>query len=216
AAKVGKLKAIVAEHCDSLRPYIAKFRTAYFEKARTWFVEHEPKDLPKVVVYPFGGGDLISALYAFPDATEITSISLELAGDPRHVSELEPQPLKDNLYAFRRAIGSLINVGLSSSANMSDQQRNALAAPLSSPLLGRATGGYELVGARYSTLDDQGQIHYLEQAEIDADTKKPKSLRGFWKAPAFAESFANVELQYRKPGEPQIRVHRHIAWNLDN
>jgi len=215
-ARVAKLKAIVAEHCNSLRPYIEKFRTAYFDKARAWFVEHEPKDLPKVVVYPFGGGDLISALVAFPDATVITTISLELAGDPRHLAELEPAALKDNLYRFRSDIGPMIGVGLNSSVNLSDQQRNALAAQLASHLLGLVTGGYELVGARYFRLEDDGQIHYLEQTEIDADTKKPKSLRGNWKTPAFAESFANVEVQYRKPGESQIRVHRHIAWNLDN
>ena len=42
-----------------------------------------PKDLPTALVYPFGGGDLMAALQLFPEATEITTISLELAGDPR-------------------------------------------------------------------------------------------------------------------------------------
>jgi hypothetical protein len=216
AAKDGKLKATIGEHCSSLRPYIDKFRSAYFDKARAWFVEHEPKDLPKTVVYPFGGGDLITALVAFPNATEITTISLELAGDPRHLVELEPAALKDSLYGFRRDIGPMINGDLNSSVNLSDQQRNALAAQLSSHLLGLVTGGYELVGARYFRLNDDGTIHYIQQADIDADTKKAKSLRGNWKTPAFAESFANVEVQYRKPGDSTIRVHRHIAWNLDN
>jgi hypothetical protein len=214
--KDGKLAAIVKEHCASLRPYIDKFRTAYFDKARAWFVEHEPKDLPTVVVYPFGGGDLLSALVAFPDATEITTISLELSGDPRKLAGLTPAQLKDNLLGFRHEVGSLINNDLSSSMNMSDQQRNALAAQLSSHLLGLVTGGYELVGARYFVLDDRGEIHYLTQVELDADTRSGTSLRGNWKAPAFAQSFANVELQFRKRGESTVRVFRHIAWNLDN
>ena len=46
--------------------------------------------MPKTVVYPFGGGDLLSALVAFPDATEITTISLEQAGDPRRLRTLTP------------------------------------------------------------------------------------------------------------------------------
>src|SRR5262249_12928844 len=117
---------------------------------------------------------------------------------------------------FRRDIGPMIAGDLNSSVNLSDQQRNALAAQLSSHLLGLVTGGYEFVGARYFRLNDDGTIHYIEHADIDADTKKAKSLRGNWKKPAFAESFANVEVQYRKPGDSTVRVHRHIAWNLDN
>ena len=40
-------------------------------------VRDHATDLPKKVLYPFGGSDLISALAVFPDAEEITIISLE-------------------------------------------------------------------------------------------------------------------------------------------
>ncbi len=63
---------------------------------------------------------------------------------------------------------------------------------------GSSTGGYELDGVRYFTINDDGSLHYLSQAEIDADTKNGKSLRGNWKSPAFAQSFANVELQFQQ------------------
>jgi len=216
ADKDGKLAAVVAQHCDQLRPYIAKFRTTYFDSARAWFVEHEPKDLPKTVVYPFGGGDLISLLVPFPDATDYTTVSLELAGDPRHLGELDAAKLRDSLRNWRVDIGPVINIGMNSSVNLSDEQRNVLAAQLSSHLLGLVTGGYEVVGARYFTLDDQGAVHYVEQAQLDADTKTGKSMSGNWKSPAFAQSFANVELQFRKIGDPTVRTYRHVAWNLDN
>jgi hypothetical protein len=216
ADRAAKLQVIVDKHCAALKPYMDKFRAEYFETARAWFVAHEPKDLPTTVVYPFGGGDVVSALVAFPDATEITTLSLELAGDPRHLGTLSPADLEKSLHAFRVEIGALIWVGSNSSINLSDQQRNAIPAQLSSHLLGLATGGYELVGLRYFSLDDKGAIHYLEQADLDADTKNGKSLRGNWKSPAFAQSFANVEVRYRKPGETTERVHRHIAWNLGN
>jgi hypothetical protein len=216
ADTTGKVAAIIKAHCDDLRPFIAKFRTNYFEHAREWFAQHEPKDLPKQVVYYFGGGDLIMALVPFPDATEFTTISLELAGDPRHLTELDPATLKDSLHAWRVEIGPAINVGMNSSINLSDAQRNVIAAQLSSHLLGLVTAGYELVGARYFTIDDDGAIHYVEQAQIDSDLKKGKSLRGNWKSPSFAQSFSNVEIQFKKPGESIVRTHRHIAWNLDN
>ena len=152
----------------------------------------------------------------FPDATDYTTISLELAGDPRHLAELDANKLRDSLHNWRVDIGPVINVGMNSSVNLSDEQRNVLAAQLSSHLLGLVTGGYEVVGARYFTLDDQGAVHYVEQAQLDADTKHGKSMSGNWKSPAFAQSFANVELQFKKPGDATVRTYRHIAWNLDN
>ena len=216
AALGAKLQAVVDKHCKSLAPYMEKFRKAYFGDAQAWLKKLEPANLPSTVVYPFGGGDLISALVAFPDATEITTISLELAGDPRHVMALAPAELDKALGAVRTEIGALIWVGSNSSINLSDGQRNPLPEQLTSHLLGLSTGGYELVGMRYFGLDEQGAIHYLTHAEIDADTKDGKSLRGNWKSPKFAQSFANVELKFKKPGETTVRVHRHIAWNLGN
>ncbi|MBA3538088.1 MAG: hypothetical protein H0T79_00525 [Deltaproteobacteria bacterium] len=214
ATREAKLKPIIERHCQDLAPYVEKFRTTFFDQARAWYLERLPKTLPSTIVYPFGGGDLISALVPFPDATEITTISLELAGDPRHLTELTPVELEKHLHSYRKGIGALILVGSNSSLNLSGQQRNAIPSQLSSHLLGLATAGYELVGARYFTLEDTGAIHYLEKAEIEADAKAGKSLRGNWKSPVFAQSFANVELQFKKPGDATVRTHRHIAWNL--
>ncbi|MEO7736103.1 MAG: hypothetical protein ABIY55_34415, partial [Kofleriaceae bacterium] len=198
---------------------IGEFRTTYFENGRAWFDGVVPKDLPATVVYPFGGGDLLSALVAFPTATEITTISLELAGDPRRLRTLSPAAVERSLGALRAEIGGLISVGSNTSENLSNQQRNDLPGQVSSFLLGLVAGGYEPVAMRYFTLDDTGQIHYLAQAEIDeldkqAEKSHSKSLKHDWQSPSFSHAFANVEIQYRKPGETQLRVHRHIGWNL--
>jgi hypothetical protein len=214
-----KLDKIVEHHCKLILARIAEFRTTYFEKGRAWFDGVVPKDVPKTVVYPFGGGDLLSALVAFPDATEITTISLELAGDPRRLRTLAPDAVERSLGALRAEIGGLISVGSNTSENLSNQQRNDLPGQVSSFLLGLVAGGYEPVSMRYFTLDDTGAIHYLDQAEIDAidqqaRTNQPKSLKHDWLPPSFSHAFANVEIQYRKPGDPELRVHRHIGWNL--
>jgi hypothetical protein len=207
---------VVEAHCKQLAPYLDTYRAKYLGDARAFFVAKEPKDLPATVVYPFGGGDLISALVPFPEATEITTISLELAGDPRGIGELAPAELDKDLHTFRQQIGYLVKNGSNSSINLSNAQRNAVPAQLASHLLGLAAARAELVGMRYFTLDDEGAIHYLEASDIDADTEHAKSLRGNWKTPRFAQSFSNVEVQYRLPGDSRVRVHRHIAWNLDN
>jgi hypothetical protein len=214
-----KFEKIVDRHCKYITEHVAEFKKTYFEKGRAWFDAVVPKDVPKTVVYPFGGGDLLSALVAFPDATEITTISLERAGDPRRIGKLTPNQLENSLGALRAEIGGLISVGSNTSENLSAQQRNDLPGQISSFLIGLVAGGYEPVSMRFFTLDDTGAIHYLEQADIDAaDAEaakhKTKALKGDWQSPNFSEAFTNVEIQYHRRGESTIRVHRHIGWNL--
>jgi hypothetical protein len=236
-----KLTKIVDKHCKAITEQLDKFRAEYFVKHREWFAAVVPKDAPKTVVYPFGGGDLLSALVAFPDATEITTISLELAGDPRRLRKLKPQAIALSLGGLRAEIGGLISVGSNTTEKLSAGQHNDLPAQVSSFLLGLVAGGYEPVSMRFFTLDDTGDIHYLEQAEIDAMDKaaatklkqakkqppKPPPVEGepappvtakthFWLSPNFSLAFSNVEIQYRKIGEKAVRVHRHIGWNLSD
>ncbi len=166
-----KLIKIVDKHCKAINDKLDKFRAEYFGKNREWFTAVVPKDVPNTVVYPFGGGDLLSALVAFPDATEITTISLELAGDPRRLRTLKPAKVQASLGGLRGEIGGLLHVGSNTTENLSAGQRNDLPAQVSSVLMGLVAGGYEPVSMRFFTLDDTGEIHYLEQAEIDAMDK---------------------------------------------
>nr|HEX4314058.1 hypothetical protein [Kofleriaceae bacterium] len=213
-----KIDKIVAAHCKVIHKYMDGFKDTYFVKGREWFDGVVPKTAPKTVVYPFGGGDLISALVAFPDATEITTISLELAGDPRRIEKLTPDQIDNSLGALRSEIGGLVSVGSNTSTNLSASQRNELPGQVSSFLLGLVAGGYEPVSMRYFTIDSSGDIKYVEQADIDAadaDIKHhDKSLKSDWSSPNFSALFSNVEIEYRKIGDTQIRVHRHIGWNL--
>lgn len=233
-----KLAKIVDKHCKVITEKLAEFRAAYFQKHRTWFSSVVPASVPKTVVYPFGGGDLISALVAFPEATEITTISLELAGDPRRLKTLTPRQVEYSLGGLRAQIGGLIAVGSNTTENLSAGQRNELPAQVSSFLLGLVAGGYEPVSMRYFKLDETGAIVYLEQADIDAsdaaDAARLKKLKKKqakpvdplaepaappkhnWQDPNFSLAFSNVEIQYRKVGETTPRVHRHIGWNLGN
>ena len=212
-----ELEKIVEHHCKAINDRLTKFRALYFDKGRTFFDKLVPADAPTTVVYPFGGGDLLSALVAFPNATEITTISLEQAGDPRRLKGLRPAQVEASLGMLRLEIGGLISVGSNTSEHLSDQQRNDVPGQVASFMLALVAGGYEPVSMRYFTIDDAGELHYLEASEIDdLDKQAGKSLKGDWKPPTFSPAFANVEIQYRRIGETQIRVHRHIGWNLGN
>ncbi|MGE0403899.1 MAG: hypothetical protein AB7T06_44740 [Kofleriaceae bacterium] len=215
AKREAQLGKIVQRHCKYITAQLAKFQAQYFQKGRTWFDAVVPKDAPTTVVYPFGGGDLISALVAFPNATEITTISLEQSGDPRRLRSLTPHQIESSLGALRGEIGGLISVGSNTSENLSKQQKNDLPGQVSSFLLGLVAGGFEPVSMKYFRFDELGKIDYLDQAEIDAlDTEKKKSLKHDWEDPSFSPAFANVEITYRKIGDSTTRVHRHIGWNL--
>ncbi len=212
-----KLAKVAQRHCANVLKRMSEFRAAYFEKNKGWFEETIPKTIPKVVVYPFGGGDLLSALVAFPDATEITTISLELAGDPRRIKTLKPEYLGNSLAALRVEIGGLLSVGSNTSVNLSAQQRNDIPGQVASHLMGLVTAGYEVTEMKYFRLDDTGGIQYIEKADIeDADKKRMKALKGDWASPTFSEAFSHVEIRYKKPGETTERVFRHFGWNLDD
>ncbi len=227
--------AVVARHCARILAQAETYRERYFVGARAFFDELVPAGLSSVVVYPFGGGDLISALVAFPDATEITTISLELAGDPRRITTLQGERLEASLGALRAEIGGLLQVGSNTSENLSASQDNDLPAQVSSFLMALVAGGYQPVGMRYFRLADDGAIDYLDLDEIAAieraapaaaaatGARKPRpgkaARRKFtWVSPNFSEAFAHVELRYRKLDDPPgvVRVHRHLGWNLQD
>src|SRR3954470_17388907 len=80
---------VVATHCDVVKKAQADYLAQWVRPAHAFFIEHVPRDVPKKVVYPFAGGDLSTALTVYPDADEITTISLEPAGDPRTLGQLK-------------------------------------------------------------------------------------------------------------------------------
>src|SRR5262245_40006255 len=71
----------IETHCAAMAKSYAYTNEHYVEPARAFFAPLLPANLPTTVIYPFGGGDLLSALVTFPNAREITTISLEHAGD---------------------------------------------------------------------------------------------------------------------------------------
>ena len=68
---------LVTRHCGWVAKRYAEYEHDYVKPASEFFAKLRPATLPTTVVYPFGGGDLGSALITFPDAREITTISLE-------------------------------------------------------------------------------------------------------------------------------------------
>lgn len=208
----------IEKHCVEMAKRYERFTEKYVTPAQTFFAQLRPASLPTTVVYPFGGGDLASALVTYPDAREITTISLEHAGDPTRLGKLEKKPrLNLALANYRAAIFGLLTLNDSTSENMRKLEKGGIPGQLSFHLTGMAALGYEPVSLKFFRLNDDGTLHYLTQPEVDAVEKKiAKKKNHSWVDTDFSEAFTNMELTFRKAGDANapVVVHRHIAWNL--
>ncbi len=209
----------VEAYCKVQRERIDRYRKHWGDEAEKFLATLRPKGLPTTVVYPFGGGDLLSALTTYPDATEITTLSLELAGDPRRLRGLsDAKKLAVNLANLLEATKSTLVSNDGKSINLSKIQKGDLPGQLAFHLIGLAAHGLVPVSVRYFRLEPDGAVHYLTDADIaQLEPKKAARLKETWTSPDFSEAFSNVEVQFvpkdAPPGTPP-RVHRHLGANL--
>lgn len=199
-------------HCDFVKQAQEQYRTRWVTPARAFFAEHVPADVPKKVVYPFAGGDLSTALTVYPDADEITTLSLEPAGDPRSLRALPAAALAPALEQVRKELRFLYVVNFSNTKNMIEAMRGGrLPTQLIFGLSALYLHGFELVGVRYFSINEDGSLRYLDQKDVDAagDPSKPDAGRR-------NRVFSNVEIQFRKPGSSRTQIYRHIEANLDD
>jgi hypothetical protein len=210
---------VIDKHCDEMQKRYSHFTDKYITPAREFFATVRPSSVPSTIVYPFGGGDLAGALVTYPDAREITTISLEHAGDPTRLATLDKKQLASSLSAYRDAIEGLLSLNDSTSENMRKLEKGGIPGQLSFHLTGMTALGFEPVSLKYFKLEDDGTIHYYTQTEIDALAKKiAKKVKGGWVDTDFSEAFSNMELTFRKAGDAKapLVVHRHVAANLAN
>ena len=202
------------------KPRYQKYRRQWATTAREFLAKVEPVGLPTDLVYPFGGGDLMTAITAYPSAAAITTLSLELAGDPRRLSGLrDAKVLKRSLMAIADASASTLISNDSLSKNLSKVQQGELPGQLSMHLMGLGMFDFEPAQVRYFRVGPDGSLHYYSNAEVQAlDGQRAASLKREWRSPDFSPAFANVEVQFVPVGQPNAprRVHRHIAANLSN
>ena len=208
---------VVEEHCKELQKRIEKYRGTWVKDAMPFIADLKPTGLPKTVVYPFGGGDLISALTTYPDATEYTTMSLEHAGDPRRLTKITKEQLRVSLALIRSTSMGLLVANDSKTENLMKGQRGELPGQLCFFLIGLAVHGYEPVALRYVKPNVDGTLRGLSKVELDSlESKEAKLLHRSWVPPDFSTAFDNVELTFVKKGETTQKVHRHFAENLDD
>lgn len=196
-------------YCRQLRAHANRYLKRYQEHISPVLGQVVPSDQSLPVVYPFGGGDLLTALGTYPNAREITTLSLESAGDIRPALRVSGEELEAALLQTGDNLRRLLSAEHSKTTNLSNMARSLLPAEIAFSFFAINLWNFEVVNFRYFDLDPQGNVVYLAAAEMDARDRK-----AFGKGTARAQLYPNVEITYKQAGAEDVRVFRHIAANL--
>ena len=228
---------VVSAHCRVLAKTIGVWKTQWRDKAVPFFTELLKAGYPSTVVYPFGGGDVVTMLAVFPDATEYTSLSLEGIGDPRPAIGLgggersdkwrRAEKLSAQLTKLRSVLAANLGWAWNTTNQLSvDSSGTGLGIPniLAIALVALDAHGYEPLEARYFDLAVDGSLTYLTQERIDAwDAERAaQKTSGKFKLKdnkmVQEGIFNNIEIVFRKKGDAKApkKTFRHIAADLSD
>lgn len=199
-------RKVVDTHCGILNSGYADYKREWVDVAAPFLAKLRPANLASQVVYPFGGGDLVTALATFPNLTEITTISLEIAGDIRGITKADNKRLEKELATLRDHLGRLFLKAHSRTINLDIETRGAVPGEAAYTLAAMVIHGFEPLTYRYFDFGSDGSLHYLTDADIAKALKAGKRGR--------VGPFANAEIRFHKKGEPAVRVLRHVAYDL--
>jgi len=213
--------ATVAAHCKGIKTIFDDYEKRWATPARPFFAGSSgivPKDIPKTVVYPFGGADLLTALAVFPDLQEITSVSLEAGGDPRSILRTAPEELVKHLAVHRRFMAQLVKFNHSRTLDLSLLKGTPLPSQMIFALVGLHVHGYEPIGLRALRLEPDGSIHYFTDVDLLAADKQVEGLKGSMRNRKLNDLFAGYELRFKKRGVANApgQTYRHFQANLAN
>ncbi len=201
-------RPMIDAHCTTLKSGYDEYKREWVDVAGPFLAKLRPANLPKQVVYPFGGGDLVTAIATFPDATELTTISLEIAGDIRGITKAEGKRLEPELKTLREHLGKLFLKAHSRTINLDIETRGAVPGEAAFTLAAMTIHGFEPITYRYFEFNEDGSLKYLTTEDIAKAEKAGKTGRG--------GPFANAEIRFKKKGESQVRVLRHVAYDLSD
>jgi hypothetical protein len=205
---------VVAGHCKDLEPLITGYSDFWKSTIEPVIAQIVPREKGTTIVYPFGGGDLVTALGTYTEAKEITTLSLELTGDARGFASLAPDRLKSELQRARSNLEKLYRVKHSRTENLGFMTHGGVSGEIVFALTALRIRGAEPINLRYFDITPEGTLDYLSEADVQRvdDDLKAKKID----ARAAAWAFSNVEIEFRKVGESTTRIFRHIAANLDD
>jgi hypothetical protein len=203
-------RKIVDAHCGMLKSAYAEYKKEWLDVAGPFLAKLRPDGLPTTLVYPFGGGDLVSALATYPDAVDITTISLEIAGDIRGIDKADNKKLTTELTQLRDHLGKLFLKAHSRTVNLDIETHGAVPGEAAYTMAALVIHGYEPTSYRYFSFNPDGTLKWLTEEDI---AKNKNTAYGGREGP-----FANAEIRFRKVGDKtgKVRILRHVGYDLSD
>src|SRR5262249_6771099 len=149
------------QHCQMLTAGYAEYKREWLAVAMPFIAKIRPANTPTTVVYPFGGGDLVSALATFPDGLEFTTISLEIAGDVRPIMNADNKRLEKELATLREHLAKLFLKAHSRTVNLDIETKGAIPGEAAFTMAALAIHGFEPVSYRYFDFNPDGTLKWL-------------------------------------------------------
>jgi len=204
-------------HKNWIQERINRYRSGFLDPFALFMADKRPAHLPDIVLYPFGGSDLATAIATFPDANEITTISLEGAGDPRTLMSASSQLLYQGFSDFRSVLGNFLSMQDNTNDNVRASDKGPVPGQVSLSLAEAYIFGYRPVSLRFFRIENDGSLYYYTIEDINSlKNNRGERLHPAWDPPAYSVAFRNMEIIYTKKtasGEKKL-IHRHIAANL--
>lgn len=195
-------------YCERYAEYMATNRTEFIAKAKPWIAQRRPASLPKTLLYPFSGADLLTSLVVYPDAERVVHLTLDDGGRADALERLDPRRRRAALRTLMNdAAKWLLIKGYNSTDSLRRTMDERLQGMLATVLLGLSVHEGEVVGMRYLRVKDDGSVEYVPAAELQWDKKPVAGLR---------DEFESFELHYKLPGSDKVRVFQHVWANLGN
>ncbi len=206
--------ASLKTHCQELAQASTDFGV-WLGKARAFFAQKVPAHQGGKVVYPFAGADLVSALTVYPQAAEITTLSLEPAGDISPVTALKDRALVSGLKQANDEIRLHVRYHHNLTVKMiSTMRQGAFPVHIFMSLFAMRLHGLTPTTLRYFHVKEDGSLEYLTETSPTPTAAKAKPAVEA-SASARNQRFANAEIGFRNAAGA-TGVYRHIMANLDN
>lgn len=202
--------------CKSLDQAIGAYRSSYLVPMQPWLASRRPKKLPPALLYPFSGGDLISALSVFPEQRQFLHFSLEHGGPASAIRGMSPALELQARWKLVWMARNLLMAGESFSVDLKKQEQAGLPGTLPLLLVALKVHGGRITGLSYVKIKPDGSLVRYTRTELTSGGPKAKRRSPKWKDPHFSDRFSNVELRFRLRGDTQDRSIIHVAANLSN
>lgn len=208
--------------CRSLSSAMVRYRSRKVPPLRAFLRNKLPSKRPSTLLYPFSGGDALTAIAAFPHQRRYVLLSLEQGGSPTPIAAMSAIQSRRARRHFLHTSRRMLMNDFSHTIDLQEPEGKRLPGLLPLLLFGLRTHDARVTGMRTFRITVQGTLVYFNRAELARAGRWPRREKGkarygrLWSDPHYNQPYSHIELRFRLPGDNADRVLHHVAVDLSN